>query len=119
MFTLEKLIGKCKGEETVAGTSAVRDLAHLYDILWAEVQRARMEGRGALYLDGCTAARDRWIVDEQLRHILAGKSGCAVAAVEALPGGYSICLIRTVESESGWVRLPEAPSDRLLAQHPC
>ncbi len=119
MLTLEMVSGDNKGEELVAGTPAVRDLAHLYDILWVEVQRARMEGRGALYLDGCTDARDRWIVDEQLRHILAGKSGCAVAAVEALPGGYSICLIRTVESESGWVRLPEAPSDRLLAQHPC
>lgn len=119
MSTLEQLNVECKGEETVAGTPAVRDLAHLYDILWDEVQRALMEGRGALYLDGCIDARDRWIVDEQLRHILAGKPGCDLAAVEAIPGGYSICLVRTVTNDGGWIGLAEAPSDRLLAQYPC
>lgn len=119
MLTLEKANGDNKGEELVAGTPAVRDLAHLYDILWVEVQRARMEGRGALYLAGCTRALDRSIVDEQLRHILGSIPGCTVAAAEALSGGYSICLVRTADRDGAWTRAVEAPADRLLALHPC
>ena len=108
-----------EGEETVAVAPAVRDMAHLYDILWVEVQRAQREGRGVLYLDGCTEERDRWIVDEQLRHILAGKPGCAVAALEALPDGYSVCLVRTDEGGRDWHRTVDAPVDRVLALRPC
>ena len=82
----------------MADAPRVEGLAHLRRIIVAETERAKREGVGCLYLDGCVRAEDRALVDEQVRLVLAGDPACRLVAAQPTADGYAITVGRVAGS---------------------
>ena len=72
----------------------VEGLPHLRRIIGEEMERAKREGLGCLYLDGCLRSADRALVDEQVGALLAAEPGCRLISTHPTPAGYWLNLGR-------------------------
>lgn len=72
----------------------VEGLGHLRRIISDEMERARREGLGCLFLDGCLRAGDRALVDEEVGALLAAEPGCRLISAHPTPAGYCLNLGR-------------------------
>ena len=79
----------------MADAPRVEGLGHLRRIIWDEIERAKREGVGCLYLEGCLRAWDRDLVDAQAQLLLAAEPDCRLLASSPTAAGYGLTF--------GWV----------------
>ena len=78
----------------MADAPRVEGVGHLRRIIVEEIERAKREGVGCLYLEGCLRAGDRALVDAQARLLVAAEPGCRLLASQPTAGGYAITVGR-------------------------
>ncbi len=87
----------------------IEGLGHLRRVIREEIDRAKREGVGSLYLEGCRRVEDRALVDEQVRALLDAEPGCRLMASHATAEGYLITVGGIGEYVPGALLLDDLP----------